>query len=150
MSYGSSTGVEALVPAVGTIDANSTPTLDQVNTWLAESAAMIDAVLAGAGYSLPVSDSATAALAYLAALNNLYAAGQTLRARGLDSLSGQTENRSGGLMREFQSGLNGLRSADLTALGMSVQTGASVKRRRIRTLQARRVDGYGDSSSGEY
>jgi len=150
MSYGSLSGVSALVPVAGTLGATSTPTSAQVTEWLAQGSARIDRALSSAGYSIPVASTATVH-AELTALANLYAAAHVLIARGLDSANGEAENRSDAYIERFTSELTALASSDLSALGVSAATttGVNAGRRRIRTLQLRRVDGYADLGTGE-
>lgn len=150
MSYGSVSGVSALVPVAGTLGSSSTPTSAQVTEWLTQASARIDRALASAGYSIPVTSTATA-YAELTALANLYGAAFVLMARGLDSATGEAENRSDALMRQFSDGLTSIASSDLSALGVSASatTGVNAGRRRVRTLQLRRVDGYADLDTGE-
>ena len=150
MSYGSLSGVSALVPVAAPLSATSTPTSAQVTEWLAQGSARIDRALSSAGYSIPVASTATVH-AELTALANLYAAAHVLIARGLDSANGEAENRSDAYIERFTSELSALASSDLSALGVSAATttGVNAGRRRIRTLQLRRVDGYADLDTGE-
>ncbi len=150
MSYGSLSGVSALVPVAGTLGATSTPTSAQVTEWLAQGSARIDRALSSAGYSIPVASTATVH-AELTALANLYAAAHVLIARGLDSANGEAENRSDAYIERFTSELSALASSDLSALGVSAAptTGVNAGRRRIRTLQLRRIDGYADLDTDE-
>ena len=150
MSYGSLSGVSALVPVAAPLSATSTPTSAQVTEWLAQGSARIDRALSSAGYSIPVGSTATVH-AELTALANLYAAAYVLIARGLDSANGEAENRSDAYIERFTSELSALASSDLSALGVSAATttGVNAGRRRIRTLQLRRIDGYADLDTGE-
>ena len=150
MSYGSVTGVSALVPAAGTLGTSSTPTSAQVTEWLTQGSARIDRASSSAGYSVPVDDAATV-YAELEALANLYGAAHVLTARGLDSASGEAENRSDVWLARFNAELVSLAASDLSALGVSsaTTTGVNAGRRRVRTLQLRRVDGFTDLDTGE-
>ena len=150
MSYGSLSGASALVPVAGTLGTTSTPTSAQVTEWLAQGSARIDRVLSSAGYSIPVASTATVH-DELTALANLYAAAHVLIARGLDSANGEAENRSDAYIERFTSELSALASSDLSALGVSAAptTGGNAGRRRIRTLQLRRLDGYADLDTDE-
>ena len=150
MAYGSVSGVSALVAAVGTLGTSSTPTSAQVTEWLAQGSARIDRALSSAGYSVPVGTSATV-FAELTALANLYGAAHVLSARGLDSANGEAENRSDAWLERFNAELTSLAASDLSALGVSSAptTGVNAGRRRVRTLQLRRVDGYTDLDTGE-
>ena len=150
MSYGSLSGVSALVPVAAPLSATSTPTSAQVTEWLVQGSARIDRALSSAGYSIPVASTATVH-AELTALANLYAAAHVLIARGLDSANGEAENRSDAYIERFTSELTALASSDLSALGVSAAptTGVNAGRRRIRTLQLRRIDGYADLDTDE-
>ena len=150
MSYGSLSGVSALVPVAAPLSTTSTPTSAQVTEWLAQGSARIDRALSSAGYSIPVASTATVH-AELTALANLYAAAHVLIARGLDSANGEAENRSDAYIERFTSELTALASSDLSALGVSAAptTGVNAGRRRIRTLQLRRIDGYADLDTDE-
>ena len=150
MSYGSLSGVSALVPVAAPLSATSTPTSAQVTEWLAQGSARIDRALSSAGYSIPVASTATVH-AELTALANLYAAAHVLIARGLDSANGEAENRSDAYIERITSELSALASSDLSALGVSAATttGVNAGRRRIRTLQLRRIDGYADLDTDE-
>ena len=150
MAYGSVSGVSALIPVVGTLGTSSTPTSAQVTEWLAQGSARIDRALSSAGYSVPVATSA-AVFAELTALANLYGAAHVLSARGLDSANGEVENRSDAWLERFNAELTSLAASDLSALGVpsAPTTGVNAGRRRVRTLQLRRVDGYADLDTGE-
>jgi hypothetical protein len=150
MAYGSVAGVSALVPVAAPLSATSTPTSAQVTEWLVQGSARIDRALSSAGYSIPVASTATVH-AELTALANLYAAAHVLIARGLDSANGEAENRSDAYIERFTSELSALASSDLSALGVSAATttGVNAGRRRIRTLQLRRIDGYADLDTDE-
>lgn len=138
-TYGSPSGVNALVPSW---DGSTSPTAAQVTAWLGEGYAKINRAIAGAGYTVPVDDDA-AAVDELTGLENLYAAAYLLRSQAIDTASGQTEERSEVWLRDFYSQLADLVASDLTLVGASlVADSTSSRRRRIRTLQMRRVDGY--------
>ena len=142
MSYGSVAGVQALVPEVGTLTAATTPTSDQVTVWLGEAYAKINRALANAGYVTPVSANA-ALYPELTGLENLYAAAYVLRARGIDTASGEAETPSIVWLREFTAGLQTLALSNLALVGATAITpSATHKRRRIGTVQMRRIDGY--------
>ena len=74
-----------------------------------------------------------------------------LSARGLDSANGEAENRSDVWLRRFNDELALLASSDLSALGVTAvtPTGANSGRRRVRSMQLRRVDAYADLNVGE-
>ncbi len=150
MSYGSVSGVSALVPAAGTLGTSSTPTSAQTQEWLAQGSARIDRALSSAGYSVPVDSDATV-YAELEGLANLYGAAHVLTARGLDSANGEAENRADVWLQRFNDTLKELAASDLSALGVSAATttGVNAGRRRVRTLQLRRIDGFADLDTGE-
>lgn len=150
-TYGSAGGVQALVPGVGTLSASTTPTADQVTQWLAEGYAVINRAVASAGYVVPVENTA-AVYAELTALNNLYAAAYVKRALGIDLATGASATDSSEQwLRQFDSQLKSLSASNLAALGATVAaaTGsASQRRRRVRTMQLRRVDGFSGAHEG--
>jgi hypothetical protein len=145
MTYGTVAGVQAITPTLGAFGGSTVPTSSQVTSWLEEGAATINRALATAGYSVPVASGAVV-YAELTALNNLYAGAYALRARGIDTGTGEEESRDVVWLREFTQRLMELASSDLTALGVTAVTGRP--RRRIRTLQARRIDGYSGRHEG--
>lgn len=143
--YGSVAGVEALVPAVAGagFDASSTPTSTEIDTWLDEAYALINAALSGAGYSIPVS-AAAGAYALLTALENLYGAAYTLRAYGMETHHDEQENTSEIYLKDFHRRLKDLTLMDLTGMGVTLRpvTSSKTRIRRLRSLQVRRIDGY--------
>lgn len=143
---GTVAGVSARVPGIGTIDAASTPTEAQVETWLDEGASMIDGSLAQAGYNTDVASSA-ALYSKLAGMEELYAAATLLESQGIDTVGGGTEGRSGDMFKRFYAELKWLTAADLTALG-GVLVVVVTPRRGLRTRQTRRVDGYSGTYEG--
>jgi hypothetical protein len=153
MAYGSTAGVQALLPVVGTLGVASVPTLAQVTTWLAEGDAIINRSLASAGYAVPVASGAIV-YAELTALNNLYAAAYVVQSRGLDTVQGTDENRSDAWLERFNTQLAALVASDLTGVGATVATATAVApRRRARFVQLKRVDGYSaihDDVSADY
>lgn len=141
-TYGSVQGVEALVPELGTTGDGTTPSFLQIETWLAEAYAKINRAIANAGYSVPVGSSA-ALYPELTGLENLYGAAFALRARGIDTASGETETVSDRWLAEFRTALTDLASSNLSLLGVTAVTSTTpTRRRRLRTLQMRRIDGY--------
>ncbi len=143
MAYGTTAGVEGRLPAMGPLSALSLPTEAQVTAWLTQGAAIINRTLSGAGYSTPVAVSA-AVYAELTALNELYAAAWAIRARGLDSVQGENEDRSAVWLAEFNTQLTALVTFDLSRLGVEVLPSAApnLARRRLRFTPLKRVDGY--------
>jgi hypothetical protein len=140
--YGTTAGASAMIPTVGALSGSSIPTSAQVITWLQAASAEIDRALAQAGYTPPVSASATA-YPMFADLANLWAAARSLQALGLDNTSGQTETRSQQMMAEFWERLKAISGVDLSGLGLSVSTTATAMAqavRRLRSIQISRVD----------
>jgi hypothetical protein len=146
-TYGSAEGARALVPSVTALGEATTPTLGQVNQWLAQGYSVINRYLAAAGYTIPVVSSA-AVYAELSGLNNLYAAAHILRALGIDLTSGDREERSAEWLEDFHTRLKELVAGDLTGVGVTQVTKTTTRRRRIRTLQLRRIDGYSGTHEG--
>lgn len=141
-TYGSVQGVEALVPEIGMIDNGTTPTSFQVDVWLAEAYAKINRAIANAGYSTPVGSTA-ALYPELTGLENLYGAAYVVRARGIDTASGEAEKVSDRWLAEFRETLSDLAASNLALLGASaLPSTTTTRRRRLRTLQMRRIDGY--------
>ena len=148
-SYGSAAGVEALVPSVGTLGAGSKPTLVQVTAWLAEGYALINRAIASAGYGVPLLNTA-AVYDELSSLNNLYTAAYALRSLAIDTASGESEERSEVWLKDFYARLKSLAASDLTLVGATLlPSTTTTRRRRIRTLQMRKVDGYSRGSTDE-
>ena len=82
--------------------------------------------------------------------NNLYAAAYALRAKGLNVVDGSDEDYSATMLKEFYTRLKELAAMDLTLLGLTLRpTTTTLKRRRLRTTQLRRVDGYSNWATGE-
>ena len=144
MAYGTTAGVQGLLPVLGTLSGSTTPTSTQVSTWLTEASAILDRHVAGAGYTVPVSASAT--LTYeLNNLANLFAAAQSIMARSVDNLTGESEDRATVWLERFYAQCKELAASDLSLLGATVAptpATAGAGRRRFRTTQLRRVDGY--------
>ena len=148
MAYGNVWGVNALVPVVGVIGSSTVPTSAQVASWLTEASAIVDRHVATAGYSIPVAKTATLH-AELGALANLYAAAMALQARGLDTVQGTEENRSETMLTRFYTQLGAIAKADLGGMGATPATTSTTTRRRLRTSQVRRVDGYSENAIGD-
>lgn len=148
-TYGSAAGVQAIVPAAGTFSATTTPASTQVTTWLAEGHSEINRYLSAAGYVVPA-DSGGDIYPTLTALNDLYAAAYVLRARGMDIIQGEEENRSEMMLKDFYKRLDMLAKQDLSALGLTLRAAPAQRRRRIRTLQLRRVDGFSEKYEGAF
>ncbi len=154
-TYGSTAGAGAMVP---TWNGTSNPTSAQVTAWLTDGCAQINRALASAGYTTPV-DATAAAYAELTGLENLYAAAYILRSQAIDVASGDTEARSEVWLKDFYARLKSLAASNLSLLGVSpLPSTTARRRRRIGTVQMRKVDGYSrgpvsDSAmpiSGEY
>jgi hypothetical protein len=139
MAYGSTDGVSALLPAMGRLGTSSVPTTAQVTAWLNEGSSVIDRTLQGAGYTVPVLNTATC-FAELTGLANLYGAAHAAMARSLDVVSGGDENRAQTWLTMFYERLTALAAstlADVPTTGGGTATG-----RRVRFTQLKRVDGY--------
>jgi hypothetical protein len=148
--YGDVEGVQALLPAL-LINGSSTPSESEVESWLTQVYSIINRYIGNAGYSAPVVE-ATMPLAYeeVVGLSNLYAAAYVLRAQGIDTASGEGEQRSEVWLADFWARLKDLAASNLSLLGLSViPVATSSRRRRINTLQGRRIDGYARGSTGE-
>lgn len=149
-TYGSTAGVQALVPQV-TLGASSAPTTTQVTAWLTEGYAIINRYLGNGGYVAPVVQ-VSAPIIYdeLSALNNLYAAAYVLRSQKIDSASGEGEDRAEVWLEDFWARLKELVASNLTVLGVTlIPVTPSSRPRRIRTIQGRRIDGYARGATGE-
>lgn len=146
-TYGSAEGANALVP---TWNGSTNPTIVQVDTWLAEAHAKINRAVASAGYVAPVAPSTVALYPELTGLENLYAGAYILRSIAVDVASGETEDRSEVWLKDFYGQLKDLAASNLSLLGATLLPSSTVgRRRRIRTLQMRKVDGYSRGSVGE-
>jgi len=145
-NYGSASGANSLVP---TWNGTSNPTAAQVTVWLTEGYALINRAIATAGYTIPIG--ATAALyPELIGLENLYAGAYILRSLTIDTASGEGEERSEVWLKDFYARLKSLAASDLTLVGASLLPSTTpTRRRRIRTLQMRKVDGYSRGDTGE-
>ncbi len=148
MAYGNVWGVNALVPVVGTIGSDTVPTATQVASWLLEATAIINRNVSSAGYTTPIVSTASI-YPELSALANLYGAAMALQARGLDAVQGEAENRSETMLTRFYTQLGELAKADLSSMGVTPVTPTTSTRRRLRTTQVRRVDGYSENALGD-
>lgn len=146
-TYGSAAGANALVPTWG---GSTNPTAGQVTAWSAEAYAKINRALANAGYTAPITDTTIALYPELTGLENLYAAAYILRSLAIDTASGEGEERSEVWLADFYSQLKDLVNSNLALLGASpLSSSTTSRRRRIRTLQMRKVDGYSRGSTDE-
>lgn len=149
-SYGSLSGVSALIPGAGDFNTTSTPTDSEVTTWLSQGYSRINRELSAKGYQIPVVNTA-AVYGELSGLNNTYAQIRVLRALGLDIIQGTEQNKAEQLQAEFDEQLDKLACSDLTNAGVAVAAASTGKRRRgISSVQLRRVDGYSGQYSGSY
>ena len=139
MAYGTTAGVNALVPAMGRLSASSTPVnTTMVADWLTQGSSVIDRTLAGAGYTVPVA-STSVAYGELVGLAQQYAGAMAIRARGLDVVSGENEDRATIWLREFYDRLTALAASVLADVP---QTTTTTTGRRVRFTQLKRIDGY--------
>ena len=146
--YGTVAGASAMIPTVGALSGSSIPTSAQVVTWLQAASAEIDRALAQAGYTPPVSASATA-YPMFSDLANLWAAARALQALGMDNTSGLTETRSQAMMTEFWGRLKIVSGLDLSGWGLVVSTtGTAQAVKRLRSIQISRVDRQNWSGGG--
>lgn len=148
MAYGNVWGVNALIPVAGTIGSDTVPTATQVAQWLLEATAIINRHISSAGYTTPIANTASI-YAELGALANLYGAAMALQARGLDTVQADAENRSETMLTRFYTQLGELAKADLSSMGATPITPTTSTRRRLRTVQVRRVDGYSENALGD-
>lgn len=145
-TYGSTAGANALVPAW---NGTSTPTSAQVTVWLTEGYALINRAISSAGYTIPIGAS-TALYPELTGLENLYAGAYILRSLTIDTASGEGEERSEVWLKDFYARLKSLAASDLTLVGATLlPSTTTTRRRRLRTLQMRKVDGYSRGSTDE-
>lgn len=143
-NYGSTSGANALVP---TWNGSANPTAAQVTVWLTDANAQINRAIANAGYSTPVGTGA-AAYAELTGLENLYAGAYILRSISVDVASGEGEERSEVWLKDFYARLRDLAASNLSLLGVTLLPSTTTsRRRRLRTLQMRKVDGYSAGNS---
>ena len=151
MAYGSVTGVSQINShLVGGYTASSLPTQAAVTEWLTQGAAAVNAALAKAGYSTPVSVTA-ACYPLIVRLNNLWAAAVAEASTNI-GVDGTSETRSDKLWKQYRDELSDLLSGDLTLAGLTHSTSAPT-RRGIRSLEMRRRDGYAsrfDPANTEY
>lgn len=143
--YGSLAGVQALLPALGSLSPTSSPSEVQVTGWLSEASAIIDRTLSSTGWVVPA-PTGSAILPELDGLANLFAAAKGIMARGLDAASGENESRSGQWLERFDKQLAALATSNLTGFGMALAPSPTdptpAYRRPLRSVQVRRIDGY--------
>lgn len=143
-TYGSVEGAAALVPSW----LNTNPDPAQVPPWLAEAYAKINRAIGSAGYVTPIVVEA-ALYPELTGLENLYAAAYILRSQSMDTTTGEGEERSEVWLSDFYSQLKDLATSDLSLVGATpLPSNTPTRRRRIRTLQTRKVDGYSAYATG--
>jgi hypothetical protein len=100
------------------------------------------------GYIVPVDNPTAAIIPLLDGLANLYAAATILQARGVDTLTGGSEDRSVEMYDRFFKSLKELLDRDLSRLGVGSVSTTDPSWRRLRTFQTVKVDGY--SQANEY
>jgi len=151
-SYGTEQGVEAInahyVNGYGTASA---PTALAVRQFLEQGYAYLNTVLAKLGYATPIA-SAVACYPLLQRLNNLYAAAATEQATNISTAGPGEQTRSEKLWAQFKDELGLFTEGDLTLAGLT-RTATTPARRRVRSLELRRRDGYAavqDPDNTEY
>jgi hypothetical protein len=149
MTYGSLAGVEGINAHMQDgYTPESTPSMGQVVTFLADGAAALDAELAKAGYVTPIVDT-VACYRVIARLNNLFAAASAEEAVNLTSAGDGGETRSQRLWAMYLRDLAAFLGGDLTTVGLTRTTTAPV-RRSVRSLSMQRRDGYSTGYTDEY
>jgi hypothetical protein len=123
------------------------PDVNAVKAWLTQGYAIINRALASKGYTIPATTSMDV-WPELQGLNNLYALHLWHQARGMDTGTGEGDTQAERVLRMFHAGLSDLLASDLTTVGMSLSS--TKKRRRLRTVQMRKVDGYSGTFEGSY
>lgn len=151
-TYGSVTGVKG-INAYNTdgYTTSTVPTQAQVEVFLDDGYAALNARLALAGYSTPV-NSTVACYAVLTRLNNLYAAACAEDAITVSFVAPGESGRGQRLWQRYDAELAALLAEDLTLLGLTKTSTAPV-RRYIRSAELRRRDGYAryfDEDNTEY
>lgn len=120
-AYGSVNGVAAYVKhlanTAGTFDTTTRPTAAEVETFIEQRSAQLNAWLAQAGYSVPVAEAATQARLVLARYANLGAAGDCELTQRSGGYSEDENKRDNKLMKEFLSAEAFITSGALSALG---------------------------------
>ncbi len=94
------------------------PRTSTVTDWIEEGAAIIDAKLAGAGYSVPVASTASA-FPILRNLNTIYAAAMVEGAYSVEVSSGGGQTRAQSLEMRFWKGVDNLLRLDLSGMGVT-------------------------------
>jgi hypothetical protein len=151
-TYGSETGVEAINAHLkGGYTTTSVPTSAQIAGFLDDGYSAINSRLAVLGYAVPVPSGATCYNA-IVRLNNLFAAATAEEAVNISTAEPEGETRSQRLWRRYESEFKALLAGDLTLVGLSKSSSAPA-RRRVRSVEMRRRDGYAhrfDSDNTEY
>lgn len=120
-SYGSVDGVHAYVGYM-TFDAPNYPTTEQVETWINEQSARLNAWLARNGYSIPITSAvSTRAVTILAMYANQGAAGLAeLSMRSAGYSATDEDKRENRLLAEFAKAEAFIASGALGALGVGI------------------------------
>ena len=151
-TYGSRAGVEAVNShLIGGYTSSTVPTVSAVGSWLEQGYAALNVALAKAGCAVPISTGA-ACYDLLVRLNNLYAAACAEQSVNISTAGPGEETRSEKLWRQYKDELGALLTGDLSLAGLTPATTAS-PRRRVRSLELRRRDGYAkrfDATNSEY
>lgn len=151
MAYGSIEGVEALFPIVGDLDETTTPKSSQVTTWLAQGYSIINRAILDKGYQTPVLET-SAIYDELVYLNNLFCHYLALRARGLDTITGEEQDKATILEEAFNEQLKDLCNSNLANMGLTPITGNDEDidgkvfgvNNRLGVVKLSRRDGYND------
>lgn len=130
-TYGSIEEVEGLVPAAGSIDSDSKPSIRTVTGWLNEGFDVINTCIKSQGFNPPVTKAQSELYGTVKALNNLYAQIKLLRAKSLDAVIGTEENKAEDLQDIFDKGISDLKSMNMIALGLTEVGGTAETSKRV-------------------
>ncbi len=152
MSYGSVEGVEALFPVIGDLDETTIPKSSDVTTWLAQGYSIINRAILDKGYSTPVLNTSPI-YDELVYLNHLFCHFLGLRARGLDTITGEEQDKATILEEAFNEQLKSLCNSNLANMGLTPIVGEDEDidgtvfgvNNRLGVVKLSRRDGYNDS-----
>lgn len=100
---------------------STTPTIQEVNTWISTGCNLIETALNGGGYSTPVA-STTTIYGHLRHCNSLYAAGMVELSRTNVTLAPGERTRGQVFFEMFEDCLSSLLKQDLTLAGITRQS----------------------------